>query len=234
MNTQPLPDPVMGRLTPTDHDTRERTPAAKSGPDRRSRGRNRIVADDAGGADARTRIQDVALRLFIDEGYDKTSLREIAEQLGVTKAALYYHFPTKEDIVTSLIDERIGRIDELVQWARQQPRTAQTRRELIRRYAMDLHNGERHHTIMRFFERNQTVVKTLGAGQRMRQSISRLIDLLAEPEEPLEVQLRRALAVLAIHAGSFLLVDREATDIDRRTASLTVALELLDDHGRSA
>jgi AcrR family transcriptional regulator len=36
------------------------------------------------------------------QGYDGTSLRQIAEQLGVTKAALYYHFQSKEDILLAL------------------------------------------------------------------------------------------------------------------------------------
>ena len=44
----------------------------------------------------------MALDLFIEKGFDKTSLREIAEQLGVTKAALYYHFASKEDILMAL------------------------------------------------------------------------------------------------------------------------------------
>src|SRR5437016_2198147 len=56
-------------------------------------------------ADTRQRIQSVALELFAGQGYDKTSLREIAERLGVTKAALYYHFKSKEDIVTSLVED---------------------------------------------------------------------------------------------------------------------------------
>src|SRR5215469_16465337 len=46
----------------------------------------------------RERIQAIALELFAEQGYEKTSLREIAERLGVTKAALYYHFKSKEDI----------------------------------------------------------------------------------------------------------------------------------------
>jgi AcrR family transcriptional regulator len=50
----------------------------------------------------RERILDVALDLFIEKGFDKTSLREIAEQLGFTKAALYYHFASKEDILMAL------------------------------------------------------------------------------------------------------------------------------------
>jgi AcrR family transcriptional regulator len=52
--------------------------------------------------DTRQRILDVALDLFTEQGYDGTSLREIAEQLGVTKAALYYHFESKEDILMAL------------------------------------------------------------------------------------------------------------------------------------
>src|ERR1700683_5182861 len=48
------------------------------------------------------RILDVALELFNEQGYEKTSLREIAERLGVTKAALYYHFERKEEILLEL------------------------------------------------------------------------------------------------------------------------------------
>src|SRR5262249_20860254 len=56
------------------------------------------AGSDGGGHDARhrsdtrARIQQVALELFAEQGYEKTSLREIAERLDVTKAALYYHF----------------------------------------------------------------------------------------------------------------------------------------------
>jgi AcrR family transcriptional regulator len=50
----------------------------------------------------RERILDVALDLFVEQGYERTSLREIAEQMGFTKAALYYHFASKEDILFEL------------------------------------------------------------------------------------------------------------------------------------
>src|ERR1700694_4782548 len=40
----------------------------------------------------RQQILDTALTLFTVQGYDATSLRQIADRLGVTKAALYYHF----------------------------------------------------------------------------------------------------------------------------------------------
>src|SRR4051812_33299329 len=132
--------------------------------------RNRISGDavDGGGLDARSRIQQVALELFIEEGYEKTSLREIAEKLGVTKAALYYHFPTKDDIVNSLVEDRIAVVAELLEWARDKPRTPEMRWEFVRRYSEGLHRGNRHNYVMRFFERNQTVVNTLASGEALK------------------------------------------------------------------
>jgi len=56
----------------------------------------------AQGAETRERILDVAQELFTEHGYDKTSLRDIAERLGITKAALYYYFERKEDILLEL------------------------------------------------------------------------------------------------------------------------------------
>ena len=50
----------------------------------------------------RERILDIALELFSSQGYDKTSLREIAERLGFSKAAIYYHFASKEEILLAL------------------------------------------------------------------------------------------------------------------------------------
>ena len=54
------------------------------------------------GAETRERILTVAQELFIEQGYDKTSLRDIAERLSITKAALYYYFRRKEDILVEL------------------------------------------------------------------------------------------------------------------------------------
>jgi AcrR family transcriptional regulator len=50
----------------------------------------------------RERILDIALELFTEQGYDKTSLRQIAARLGFSKAAIYYHFASKEDILMEL------------------------------------------------------------------------------------------------------------------------------------
>ena len=63
--------------------------------------------------DTRDRILETALDLFIERGYDKTSLREIAERVGVTKAALYYHFSSKEAIIRTLVHPLVDHLESL-------------------------------------------------------------------------------------------------------------------------
>lgn len=62
----------------------------------------RPPARPEGEKSTREQILDVALELFVSAGYEKTSLREIAERMGFSKAALYYHFRSKEDILMAL------------------------------------------------------------------------------------------------------------------------------------
>ena len=53
--------------------------------------------------DTKEKILDVAQRLFTVKGYDKVTLREIADEVGVTKAALYYYFDSKEKLLETLV-----------------------------------------------------------------------------------------------------------------------------------
>jgi AcrR family transcriptional regulator len=177
-------------------------------------------------SDTRTRIQDVALDLFIEQGYEATSLREIAEKLGVTKAALYYHFKTKEDIVGSLVEVRMAAMDELIAWAKGQPRTAENRRELVRRYAAHLAET-RQHQMMRFFERNQTSLRNHPAIEKMRERMLEMLEFLTDLDAPLTERLKSSLAIFAVHASWFILRDEALTVEQRQRAGLDVAMELI-------
>jgi len=48
---------------------------------------------------------EIAIRLFAQKGYDGTSLRDIADEAQITKAALYYHFPDKEALYGRIVLE---------------------------------------------------------------------------------------------------------------------------------
>jgi AcrR family transcriptional regulator len=60
------------------------------------------------------RVLDAALELFSEHGFEGTSLQDIADRLGVTKAAVYYHFHTKDEILLALVQPAI---DELMAMA---------------------------------------------------------------------------------------------------------------------
>jgi AcrR family transcriptional regulator len=60
------------------------------------------ASGDQAGVSTRERILDVALDLFTDQGFDGTSMREIAERLHISKPAIYYHFASKEEILMAL------------------------------------------------------------------------------------------------------------------------------------
>jgi AcrR family transcriptional regulator len=177
--------------------------------------------------DTRERIKQVALEMFTEHGYEQTSLREIAERLGVTKAALYYHFKSKEEIVAAFVEERIATTDELIGWARAQPPGPATRREFVRRYASEIDTG-RYHSVMRFFQENQPALKGTAVGETMRERMFDLIDVLIGPDASPVDRLRTAYSVFVLHSSWFLLRDPAITDAERAAAALQVALELAD------
>ena len=56
----------------------------------------------------RGRILDAAYALFQQQGYNASSVRNIAEKAGVTGGAFHHHFPTKKDLGLAVIAERVG------------------------------------------------------------------------------------------------------------------------------
>jgi AcrR family transcriptional regulator len=63
---------------------------------------------------ARARIVEVARDLFCARGYERTPLRAVSDALGVTKAAIYYHFKAKEDLLVAILGPVLDRIDALI------------------------------------------------------------------------------------------------------------------------
>jgi len=192
------------------------------------------VDRDASGPGTRDRIQQVALELFAEHGYDGTSLRQIAERLGITKAALYYHFQSKDDIVTSLMTDMFAKVDALTAWARGEPPTAETRHEVLRRYA-DLLTGS--HSAMRFSQHPRA-----GAGaashpaEGFKQRMVDLSEVLQPPQATVEQRGKAILAVMSLHIGTALGGGQSpfqlGTEVDPsagRAAMMKIAMDLVAD-----
>ncbi|MDQ0788405.1 AcrR family transcriptional regulator [Streptomyces sp. B3I7] len=174
--------------------------------------------------DTRQRIQDVALDLFSEQGYEKTSLREIAERLDVTKAALYYHFKTKEDILIGIFGDLTSPIDELIAWGREQPHTLATKQEVIRRYSGALADAG---PLFRFMQENQATMRELRIGELFKDRMLELSGIIRDDGAPLADQVRCITALFTLHAGMFALRELDADPEDKRKAVLEVALDLV-------
>ncbi|MGW0914764.1 TetR/AcrR family transcriptional regulator [Streptomyces sp. NPDC002784] len=172
----------------------------------------------------RQRIQDVALELFAEQGYEKTSLREIAEHLDVTKAALYYHFKTKEEILVSIYDDLTRPILDLIEWGKGQPHTLETKQEIVRRYNDALTDAA---PLYRFMQENQATVRELRVGETFKERMQGLREIIIDPDAPLVEQVRYVSAIFALHAGMFFLQDLDADPEDKREAVLEVAMDLV-------
>jgi AcrR family transcriptional regulator len=64
---------------------------------------------------AQTRILIAALNLFADHGVSGTSLQMIADALGVTKAAVYHQFKTKDEIIIAVTERQLARLEDVLE-----------------------------------------------------------------------------------------------------------------------
>lgn len=185
----------------------------------------------------RDRILRVALELFTEQGYDGTSLREIAERLNVTKAALYYHFKSKEALLLSLMEELKESIDALVDWAREQEFSAEFQAEILERLA-DLFYGDASR-IVRLLQENQPVIRSIAAekqgigGPKPGEWVFQILELLTPADADLYRRTRIRTALMAIVFGSFASrrldgTGPEVSPEEHKKVSLAVARELLD------
>jgi AcrR family transcriptional regulator len=73
------------------------------------------AAPPNGGGASRRRIEEVALELFATHGFRGTSVKDLMLACGLTPGALYNHFPSKDDLLYSLISQSSDELDELIQ-----------------------------------------------------------------------------------------------------------------------
>ncbi len=75
---------------------------------------NDSLAREAAPGGSRRLILDTAARLLRSGGYHQTTLREIAEAVGIRKASLYHHFASKEEIVEAVVNDGVRFVHDAV------------------------------------------------------------------------------------------------------------------------
>lgn len=174
----------------------------------------------------RDRILAEALALFASKGYDATSMREIAEQVGLTKAALYYHFTGKETIAAALLGDFIERVRDLSEWARAHSDhdLAVVRSEVLTRWA-DVVQAQGLQ-LSRFIAANRTLLGQL-PNIDLRAATEELQTILAPPQTSVEDRLRVRMSLASIHLASIFSVGIDAAQDDILAAARAIALDLM-------
>jgi AcrR family transcriptional regulator len=178
-------------------------------------------------ADTRARILDVALELFTEHGFEGTTLQQIADRLGFTKAALYYHFRSKDDLLQALIAPAVGEIDALLSAYEDKPDTPAERRRFIVEY---LDCMLRQRRLIAYMASDIAIVAhpLIAAGSRDRQK--RVMARLVDDELDFREQVRVVAAFRGI-AGAIASYPNADTD-ELRAALIDVAKDLLSPRRR--
>jgi len=129
------------------------------------------------GAATRARILDVSLGLFIADSFQGTSVRDIADHVGVTQPTLYYHFGSKDGILAALIEPLVQGGEKLLDHLASLDVESGARADRALEGYYDL--IVEHLDVFLFVETDRSVRSHPVAGHRLAEQAARFIGLLA-------------------------------------------------------
>jgi AcrR family transcriptional regulator len=189
-----------------------------------------MVAAEAGlpgvvpGSPAKSRIVSAATALFAEHGVGGTSLQMIADAIGVTKAAVYHQFKTKDEIVIAVAEAELARVEAVLDAAQAQPDPALARELLLSRI-VDLAIERRH---MESVLTSDPVLNRFFAGHEPFQRLmNRLYRMLLGEDSP-EARLSGAMLTAAIGGAVMHPMTGGLDDAALRSQLLRLARRFLD------
>jgi len=131
----------------------------------------RLSDADGSAPDRRTQIAEAAAVLFAEHGYEATTVRQIADRVGMLAGSLYHHFATKDEMLHAVMRDRIGRLVGVNVDIAQLPVDAEKRLivSAITRFRQYVEHWQ-YHTILlqegRFFRRNPEFAYVVAAKEQ--------------------------------------------------------------------
>jgi AcrR family transcriptional regulator len=144
---------------------------------------------------AQTRIINAALELFAVHGVGGTSLQMIADAIGVTKAAVYHQFRTKDEIVIAAAEADLARLAAVLDAAEAEGDRTQSREVLVTRLidiAVD------HRRMVSILQSDPVMVRLLAEHEPFQQLMARLQRLLLGDDPSADVRVPAAMLASAI------------------------------------
>lgn len=189
--------------------------------DTQSRSQFRFIGRSA----AQTRILDAALKLIAEHGVGGTSLQMIADAIGVTKAAVYHQFKTKEQIVVALTERELGGLEEALEAAEAHHHGTEAREVLLGR-VIDLAIERRGAASTLQFD--PVVVRLLAEQQQFQQFIARLYGVLVDSADE-DARVSAAMLSGAIAVGVMHPLVADVDDDTLRAQLLRITRRLFDE-----
>ncbi|MBB4682711.1 TetR/AcrR family transcriptional regulator [Amycolatopsis jiangsuensis] len=172
----------------------------------------------------RDRIHATALEMFTTQGYERTTLAQVADRLGITRPAVYHHFRSKEDLLTSAYDRLVPDLDALAASLRPAPAPRRTRRTALDRFATLLAGADG--AVLVCARVNEHALRGLPAAAEVLTRLDELAQLLA-PAQDVESRMRARLALSALTMPAARAPHLGGTEEDRHRAARDVAHDLL-------
>ena len=141
------------------------------------------------------RIAHLALARFRVGGFVGTSIADLAGDLGVSKAAIYYHYRSKDALLHHLIDPLLDAVDACIQDGSDPAGPARTARQLLDAYLAVL---IAHREVVPLVTTDVAVLNHPAIGPRLRAQNQRLQSLLTTPDTSVPARLRAEAALGAI------------------------------------
>lgn len=121
-----------------------------------------------------------AIDLFNRQGYDATSIGDLARELGLTKSAIYHHVDSKESLLSTALDEALGALTDAIDAARRAPGTsAYERLRAVVHASVEVLAGHLPAVTLLLRVRGNSAVE-LAALERRRALDDQLADVVAE------------------------------------------------------
>nr|WP_241835167.1 TetR/AcrR family transcriptional regulator [Pseudofrankia asymbiotica] len=150
-----------------------------------------------GASPAQVRVITAALGLFGEYGVAGTSLQMIADAMGVTKAAVYHQFKTKDEIVIATADHELVTLEAAVEDAEAVPGSVEARRVLLRQL-VDF--SVRNRAQVRAWQGDPAMMRVLAKHEPFSRLTRRMFALLADDDSETDWSIPAAMLAAAITA----------------------------------
>ena len=111
-------------------------------------------------------VLTVAVELFNEQGYDRTSMRDLADRLGIAKSAIYHHVAGKEELLRLALDRALAGLSAATDRARVLPAPAIERLEYLVRRSVEVLEAESPYVTLLLRVRGNTDVERAALDQR--------------------------------------------------------------------